>query len=30
MSNVTLFHDLWTDARFAVRSLLKHPGIVSS
>ncbi len=28
MSNVTLFHDLWTDARFAVRSLLKHPGFL--
>ena len=28
MSNITLFHDLWTDARFAVRSLLKHPGFL--
>src|ERR1700751_1978051 len=28
MSNITLFHDLRADARFAVRSLLKHPGFL--
>src|SRR5580692_11502028 len=28
MSNINLFHDLWTDARFAVRNLLKHPGFL--